>query len=50
LVGAIEVLPAGTSFIVDASVATAFAQRVRRPDRRDPHLVITREFTRPGRR
>jgi ATP-dependent RNA helicase DeaD len=50
LVGAIEVLPAGTSFVVDASVATAFAQRVRRPDRRDPHLVITREFTRPGRR
>lgn len=50
LVGAIEVLPQATSFVVDAAVATAFAQRVRRPDRRDPHLVITREFARPGRR
>jgi len=50
LIGAIEVLPAGSSFVVDPSVATAFAQRVRRPDRRDPHLVITREFTRPARR
>ncbi|MFN7589755.1 MAG: DEAD/DEAH box helicase [Planctomycetota bacterium] len=50
LIGAIEVLPAGSSFVVDPSVAPAFAQRVRRPDRRDPHLVITREFTRPARR
>ena len=50
LVGAIEVMPQATSFVIDPAVATAFAQRVRRPDRRDPHLVITREFTRPGRR
>ncbi|MFO1031750.1 MAG: DEAD/DEAH box helicase [Planctomycetota bacterium] len=50
LVGAIEVMPQATSFVIDPAVATAFAQRVRRPDRRDPHLVITREFARPGRR
>jgi len=42
-VGAIEHEPLASTFDVAEAVADSFAQRVRRRDRRDPHLFIERE-------
>lgn len=42
-VGAIRVLPGSTTFELASEVADEFERRVRRPDRREPHLVITRD-------
>ncbi len=43
-VGAIELQMTMSTFDVANNVAIAFARRVARRDRRDPHLVITRAF------
>jgi ATP-dependent RNA helicase DeaD len=42
LVGAIEIGPRETSFDVSESAAPEFEARARKPDQRDPHLVIRR--------
>ena len=42
-VGAIEMQNYTSTFAVSASVADAFAERVKAPDERDPHLVIERD-------
>jgi ATP-dependent RNA helicase DeaD len=41
-IGVITVQPFAATFEVDAGVAAAFAARARRPDPREPHLVIER--------
>ena len=46
LVGAIQLQFAASTFDVADAVAAAFARRVMRRDRRDPHLVITRTYDR----
>jgi ATP-dependent RNA helicase DeaD len=43
LIGAIHVQSGATTFEVATDVAEAFERRARRPDRREPHLVITRD-------
>ena len=43
LVGSIEVHPSMTTFAVAVEVAAEFERRAQRPDRRDPHLVISRD-------
>jgi hypothetical protein len=42
MIGAIEIGPDDSTFDVATSVARRFAQRVRRPDSRDPKLKIER--------
>lgn len=48
MVGAIDVHAGKTTFTVAVAVAAEFERRARRPDRRDPGLMISRE--RPGSR
>jgi ATP-dependent RNA helicase DeaD len=43
LIGAIEVHGSMTTFAVAAGAAQQFERRASRPDRRDPHLVISRD-------
>jgi len=43
MVGAIHVQPGSTTFEVASEAADGFERRARRPDRREPHLVIVRD-------
>ena len=43
MVGAIHVQPGSTVFEIATAFAAEFERRARRPDRRDPHLVIARD-------
>lgn len=49
MVGAITVQFATTTFEVASGVVPSFLKRVKAPDRRDPHLVISVEGRKPVR-